>query len=72
MKKITPKAIKLPELKTADKIKPRKRTITVSNSLCRCIIYEDDYDDWKLKGWISLDDLKAEAERKIATLKGVV
>lgn len=63
---------KLPEFKSADKIQPRKRTIMVTNGTCRCIIYEDDYFDWKLKGWNSVDDLKAEAERKIATLKGDV
>ena len=62
---------KLPDLKSADKIQPRKRPITITNGLCRCIIYEDDYPSWQEKGWVSSEQLKSEAEAKIRTLKGV-
>ena len=72
MKQNQRKQPKLPDLKTADKIQPRKNTITITNGVCRCLIYEDDYQSWQEKGWVSSEQLKREAEAKVRTLKGVV
>jgi len=72
MKQNQRKQPQLPDLKTSSKIQPRKNIIIITNGLCRCVIYEDDYQSWKAKGWVSSQEMKREAEAKVRTLKGVV